>query len=319
MIKVCFVSWHYQNTKVFLDTLIKMTPGLSGVWKNIVAITDPDQADYVIVCDGANIPIKNPESRVIFMGNHPTGLASYLNWHDKPALLKLTLDKHLNNGEWWIEHTYDELMALQCPVKTKDLVCVCTGHNHLATGAVDPRMYIKRLEFLGEYCKKYSNLRVYGRPIENYFDRKDIFPYYKGVLGHRQPDGTKGEHLVGKETVLYDTRYSIEFDVGPTVNYISERVYDSLLLWCYPFYFGSTNVEKFIPKDSFQYINTSNLGDVDLVNSVVSGNCREDNLKAIEEARYLLLNKYQTFAYTYHVINNLDKFKAGMDISQIPI
>ena len=319
MIKVCFLSWHYENTRVFFDTLVKMTPNMSGCWKNIVAVLDPKQADYYIIMDGIGYPLPDMDTKAIYFGNHPTGLASYLNWADKPALLKLTLDKHLNNGEWWIGHSYDELSALTCPVKTKDLVCICTGHNHLATGARDPRMYQRRLEFLEAYCEKYTDLQIYGRPIQNFFDRPKLLPYYRGILGHMNPDGTKGEHLVGKESVMFDYRYSIEFDVGPTTNYISERVYDALLLWTYPLYFGSNNVAKFLPKECFSYIDTSNLESINLVNSVANSGRREDNLKAIEEARYLLLNKYQTFAYAHAVVNNIDKFKAGADITQISI
>ena len=118
---------------------------------------------------------------------------------------------------------------------------------------------------------------------------------------------------------MFDYRYSIEFDVGPTTNYISERVYDALLLWTYPLYFGSNNVAKFLPKECFSYIDTSNLESINLVNSVANSGRREDNLKAIEEARYLLLNKYHTFAYAHAVVNNIDKFKAGADITQISI
>lgn len=300
MIKVFFTSYHFQTPQTFLNTIIKMTPGNSGRFKNIEAVTDINSADYYIIMDGANHPLPNAEKKAIYFGQHPTGLKSFKDWKEQPALLRLSLDKFLCMGEYWISHSYDELTALQPPNKTKELLCVCTGHTHLD-------MYAQRLKFLEAYCEKYNNLDLYGRPQENYNNNQILKPFYRGVLGHKYPDGTKGEHLQGKE-ILLDYKYSIEFDVGPTKNYFSERFYDALLLWTFPIYFGSNNVHEFIPKEAFTYIDPWNLSDINKVDTLVKQDVRKDNLAAIAKARDLLLNKYQLWAYTNHVVNNIGEF-----------
>ena len=52
--RVCFLSHHFESPEVFLDSIIKMTPGCKGVWKDMVAVTNPNEADYYIIMDGWN-------------------------------------------------------------------------------------------------------------------------------------------------------------------------------------------------------------------------------------------------------------------------
>jgi hypothetical protein len=117
-------------------------------------------------------------------------------------------------------------------------------------------------------------------------------------LGSSHNDG--GDHTWGKEDVLEKYRYSVEVDVGETRNYFSERVFDSLLMWCMPLCWGSTNIEEYLPKNSFRYIDIYG-GGGDIL-EIIKTDVRERNLDAIREARNLLLNKYQIFARSYDYI-----------------
>jgi hypothetical protein len=99
-----------------------------------------------------------------------------------------------------------------------------------------------------------------------------------------------------------DYKYDLMFDVGPTHNYISERMWDAFLLWCKPIYFGSDNVHEFVPKESFEYINILDLNEAKKIPEIIN---QEPNYKAIEEARDLCLNKYQVWAYVYNVIKGI--------------
>ena len=93
------------------------------------------------------------------------------------------------------------------------------------------------------------------------------------------------------------------FDVGPTKNYLSERFYDALLMWAKPIYFGSTNVHEFMPQGSFEQINILDLNETDKVINIIKE--QPIDYKAIKEARDLLLNKYQLWAYVYNVIKGI--------------
>lgn len=321
MKKVCFLSWHFDSPQVFLDYLRKMTPGQSGKWKDIVAVTTPDEADFCIVMDGTNE--KTPPERTIYFGEHPKieeqGLSpAFRTFENKPCLARIRLDKHLNLGEWWLGYTYDELINLQPPQKPKSIACIMTYQEHNA-------MYAQRVKFMEFLVKSlgHKGIDLFGRPEQRFLSNITLQKVYKGPLGCNDPDGKAGQHTSGKE-ILKDYQYSLEFDVGPTKNYLSERFYDALLLWCIPFYFGSTNVQDFIPSAAFHQIDIYNLSkeqieriktmwDYDWLKGIQidssKGTAPSTILHSVEAARDLLLNKYQIWPAIHHVINNLDKYK----------
>lgn len=293
MIKVCFISWHFQNPEVFLQNIIKMTPGKSGIWKDMQAVIDPKKADFCAVFDGTNVSI--PMERSLFFGEHPACLRSYREWEEINALKKFPLKKYLNPGEWWLDYDYDYLSSLKNPAKTKDLICIFTAQDHTP-------IYAKRKNFVKCFCEVYPAIHLYGRPEANFKSDAILKKYYRGVLGVVNPKNVLGDHQVGKE-LLIDYKYSLEFDVGPTINYISERFYDAMLLWTMPFYFGSSNVHEYLPSESFHYIDMD--ADVQAVIEVMQGNYYEKNLEALAAARDLLLNKYQIWPYVYNAIKAL--------------
>lgn len=306
--KVCFLSWHFNTPQIFLDYLRHQTPNKSGVWKDMVAVTNPNEADFIIIFDGYNGPF--PKERALYFGQHPkvTGYSdnlspSFRTFEGYPGKAHFPLDRSFNLGEWWIDYSYDELTRLEAPNKKKQLACIMTHQTHNA-------MYNQRLVFMRNLITHWGNLAyenildMYGRPEEKFRQEALFNNYYKGSLGFNSPDGYMGNHKTGKN-LLIDYRYSLEFDVGPTKNYVSERFYDSLLLWCMPIYFGSTNVHEYFPKDSFVNINLFEDGDIYRVINTVGSNHREVNLNAIAEARDLLLNKYQTWPAVYNILKGL--------------
>ena len=299
--KVCFISHHYASPTVFLEQIRKMTPARSGKWKDMEAITDPMNADFCAVFDGSNVPV--PADRTLYFGEHPDISAPYTEWKDKKALAKFPLKEHLNPGEWWLDYDYDYLMNLKPPEKTKDLICCFTGHQmRIPPPHKFPDTYLKRRAWMNNFCQ-HAPVDIYGRPAANFKGISPMTAQYKGVLGNVNPNGQLGEHTTGKEIFL-DYKYSIEFDQGPTTNYISERFYDAMFCWTMPFYFGSTNVHEYLPERSFHYIDL-NHPDASGTLEIIESNNYEDNLDALTEARWRLLNRYQMFPYVYDKIKEL--------------
>ena len=299
-IKICFLSHHFKTPEIFLESILKMTPKRKGIWKNIVAVTNPNEADFYAIFDGYNGELHDEENKSIYFSQHPYTPYSpkHKMFENKKALLKFPLKYYLNPGEWWIEYDYDYLSTLKAPVKDKNLCCIVTYQTH-------HKMYSNRLEFLRKFVIEYS-LDLYGRPSEKFNQDTQLKQHYLGALGNNTYDAVKGEHIPGKN-ILKNYKYSIEFDVGPCINYFSERLYDSLLLWCLPFYFGSTNLHEYIPDGSFEYINTNN--SISKIIYCVNTDTRKNRLQYIAEARDLLLNKYQIWAYVHNVVNNIDKYR----------
>jgi len=303
MYKICFLSWHFVTPKLFLDSILKMTPGHSGIWGNIKAITEIKKADFCIIMDGyfKNFPIE----RSIFVSGHPPNFSSYKSFdkYKGKAAAILPLSKNLNPGEWWVDYDYDYLVKLKPPQKTKNLICIMTYKDTHST-------YRQRITFMDNYCNcsKLKTLDLYGRPETKFKMNNNFKSYYRGFLGINNPDVYTGEHIFGKN-ILINYRYSLEFDLGPTYNYITERFYDSLLLWCMPIYYGSNNVQEFFPENSFRYINIENLSEIFKIDEIVKSVFREQNIDSIRCARDLILNKYQIWPYIHNVINNINKYR----------
>ena len=298
--KVCFLSWHFDNPTVFLDTLLKMTPGCKGKWKDMEAVTDPFEADFCAIFDGYNG--KYPKDRALFFGQHPLveqHSPAFRRWENQQALGRYALDEHLNAGEWWIGHTYDELDKLKYERKSRNLCCVMTYQTHIP-------MYEQRVKFMEGFTSRFKEYDLYGRPEENFKGNKAFNSVYRGALGNNTYNAYLGEHLIGKEKVG-EYRYSLEYDVGPTKNYISERFYDAMLLWTMPIYFGSSNVQDFLPENSFQYIDLYGEPDSEALKVLdyVYNDFVEHHIKDLAEARNMLLTKYQTWPYVYNKIKEL--------------
>ena len=307
MIKIAFLSWHFATPQIFLDSIIKMTPGRSGIWKNIQATVNLKEADYYFIMDGYNEILPDAENKAIYFCEHPETPASpgHKTFSGKPALVKLFLHKYLNPGEWWISYDYDYLSALVLPpTKTKKLFVAHTYQTH-------HDMYHARAKFTAEFIRQYGGFEfdLYGRPREKFEADELLMRRYKGVLGIEKYDALKGEHIIGKDAIA-DYEYSIEYDVGPCENYFSERFYDALLLWTTPIYFGCQNIEKYIPHKNKAYymFNQHELTDTNHVYDCIQ---QPKYWAEIAEVRDLLLNKYQMWAYCHDVVNNIEKYQGS--------
>ena len=265
--KVCFIYSPETNER-FLEIIRKMTPDRSGKWKDMEATINLDEADWFVVID--DTPLNLPEERTLYICAHPY-IKGYSGYKDQSKHKhKLDLRDTFGFGEWWLNYDYDYLTNLKKPEKTKE-TCFILSNAEGDYGRTQRKLFAKHLEQQG--------INVYGR----------IKGVGKGELGIND----KNNYWFGKEEVLRQHKYSIEIDIGHTLNYFSERVFDSLLMWCKPLYWGSTNVEQYLPKDSFQYIDiyADRLPELQPINYL-----------AIKEARDLLLNKYQLWPRVYNFI-----------------
>lgn len=277
--KVCFLMSDLKPSEL-LNTYRKMTPGRSGKWKDLEGTDKLEEADWFVVIDQCNR--NTPAERTIRIGAHPPCCGGYVNFDKVNAAIKLDIKNTFGFGEWWLLYDYDFLSNLKPMVKSKDLVCIITNQ--------DQQDYQKRRkQYLLKFTSKYS-LDIYGRIKPE----GTMIKYYNFELG----ENTNTTYWFGKEKVLAESRYSLEFDAGECENYFSERFFDAMLLWCMPLYWGGTNVEKYLPAESFRYIDMSKSGD-DISNIA---DYREQHIKEMGEARDLLLNKYQIWPRVYAAI-----------------
>jgi len=198
--------------------------------------------------------------------------------------------------EWWINLDYTYLSNLQPPLKTKQLACIMSDSN-CQTYHTARRDHLSR--FIDTNADKVE-FNLHGRIIP--FTEK-MKQYYRGVCGSYDPSGAfssnGNDHMSGKEQVLSEHKYILEYDCTGE-HYMSERLFDDLLLYSLPIYFGGKGAEKYLPKGSvFQLdINGNGSDFIDLLND----DLYEISLPAIIEARDIILNKLQLWATIHKAI-----------------
>ena len=304
MVKICFFQSEIPHDRL-LDTFRKMTPGRSGTWKDVTAVTSPDAADYHVVVDETKFKV-DPK-KAIYIGGHPTSCTGYSDFEDRGGYVaKIDLAHEPGFGEWWLRADYDELSNLQPPKKTKDLTCILSN-----TRVFD--YHKRRIQFMVEFCSKYpTRVDLYGR-IQIQDGESSLHNSYKGVAGIQEGVSSYlDRYWYGKRRCIEPYRYSLEFDMGRSPemgiceNYFSERFYDSMLLWTMPIYYGGTNIEKYLPPNSFRYIDIFNPNHTpEYVIDIVNSDFREEHISDIAEARNLLLNKYQIWPRLHSIIKEI--------------
>lgn len=304
MIKICFFQSEISHERLF-ETFRKMTPQKYGKWKDIEATTNPDIADFHIVIDETKFAV-DPK-KAIYVSGHPTSCTGYSNFENRGGYVaKLDAAETFGFGEWWLEMDYDALSSLKPMQKTKDLSCILSN-----TRVFD--YHKDRIKFMTNFCAKYpTKVDLYGR-ISPQDNEKSLHYSYKGVLGvGAEIVNYEKRYWHGKIPALAPYRYTLEFDMGRSPemgiceNYFSERLFDDMLLWVMPIYYGGTNIEKYLPINSFRYFDLYNSTHTpEYVLDIISSDFREQHIADLAEARDLLLNRYQIWARIHEVIHSL--------------
>ena len=289
-IKICILQTEWPCWKT-LKTYSKMTPGGKGVWGNLVGVPTIKEADLAVVVDYTihALPKGMP---VVYMGAHPPPCPGYRCYDEKDAVAKFDLRDTYGFGEWWIDWSYDELMALKRPEKTKSLSCILSNKTMM-------KEHLRRREFVTELVAEDSTvLDLYGRIVPTQSEAI-LQSVHKGPLGEPKADmANQKNHWGGKTPALLPYKYSLEFDYFcECPHYFSERVYDALLLWTLPIYSGGKGIGNYLPKGAIYPFHSFDTPPEEIVKIINSG-YYEEHIKDIEEARHLLLNKFHLWART---------------------
>lgn len=102
---------------------------------------------------------------------------------------------------------------------------------------------------------------------------------------------------------LYPCKYSLAIENYSIDHYWTEKIADSLLSWCLPFYWGANNLEEYFSPDCFIRINIDEPDEaLEIIKEAIENNEWEKRLSAIEEARNKILNEYQFFPYVAKMV-----------------
>jgi len=265
---------------------------------NFFEITlDINEADVICIHDSINIKYKNIldlkpiHSKIILVQREP----SYINRLDR-NLLKICDCSTLYETNspcisvWWLDLSYDYLKELKYKkeVKEKHLVCV-TSLSRFTHGQK------MRMDWLAN-AQKFLEIDFYGRG-----DLKNIFKNYIGP-----PElftSTNNINKIRDKSIIGKYNKSISFENGSTKNFVN-RLHEDLLMWTLPIYWGCPNIEEIFPKNSYRYIDITkpiNKETIDYINKPVTN----EEINAIDEARNLVLDKYNWWFHIYNIIKDL--------------
>lgn len=271
MKKIIFLNNWGESPQEILNRYSNQTPNKSGVWKNIMGVSDINEADYYIVLEGFNGSL--PQDKTIFIKREPKFIRDF-----KPNYKHIIDWDETNCGiTWWINKSYDECKAMPYPEKRKKVSCVVSSkHDHRAN-------YVKSL-FKGE-----SPIDLYGRGHNPsvYGDN------YKGVLEYDGKCKLRG---------LLDYEFSIVLENSQQNNYFTEKLADTYLSWSLPLYWGCPNIIDLFPENTYHLINTNSENPIEEIKKFIN---KPVDIEALSKARNLILDEYNIWEVINKKINEI--------------
>ena len=278
-------DWHSLD-------IFRQTPGYSRMWEGIeFTESDEQECDLLVVLNASSkdlyvkIP---PKARWLFsqeppVEHHKWIISSFRHFDRIYAFW----DKHYSHNiihlqtalPWHINKSYDELLLLTKTEailnKKKTLSWITSDQKKLSGHSL-------RMSFKDFLLQENLNFDLWGRgftPIEDKFD--GLYPY----------------------------KYSIAIENYSCNDYWTEKIADCFLSWTMPIYYGAKNITKYFPEKSMILIDPNDKEkSLSIIKDAIANNLFEERINDIEEARDLILNKYQFFPFIVQLIkdSNID-------------
>lgn len=305
----------YRNSLENLKYMMKITPNNKGIWKNIKGTSDKNNFDYIVILDNIDKEIENlgenyfkklinyNYDKIIHFQRENEGIIKFekQTWYNK-KIFPYIKKKFMNNKfkytfifPSFLNKTYDELKLLNYKEKSKILSSI-TSYKINKKYSND---YINRVNFLIKYSKA-NKCDIYGKG----------WPF--NILGNNYKGELDSYHKkIGKTSKfdgLIDYHYSIALENFSNENSFSEKLTDCILCWTIPIYSGNPNITHYLPEKSYHLINLNDKDVINQVNKIIENNQSECNIKALNDARELILDKYNIWEQIYQIINDYDNF-----------
>lgn len=167
--------------------------------------------------------------------------------HDLPNVVKILIPHHLMHGEF---PTYEE----------RDIFSSLINANKAFREMLPSDLYLERINTIHWYEKHAPDkFELYGMgwnkpaPAFDFWGkaRRSIPSLRTKLFGHKPFPSYRGE-VRDKAEVLRRSKYSYCYEnTRDLSNYITEKIFDSLVCGCVPVYWGADNVLNYIPADCF--------------------------------------------------------------------
>lgn len=295
------VKFIYRGRSIWLRQFPRQKP----VWGNCRFLLDRNEREYdwLVVFDdlsaqaggkkySATEELTCPPQHTLFITREPSSVTTY----GTPFLSQFG---YILTGqeEWAIRHPgkihsqpalnwfyglgkdhlldYDHMVANPPAEKTDLLSTVCSAKAQKHT------LHHQRVQFVEQIQKHLPELARFGKGVREIDDKAealDPFRYHIAIENHICP------------------------------HWWTEKLSDAFLGLTLPFYCGAPNAADYFPEESFIPIDIQDVdGSLKIIQGAIETNQYEKRLSAIQEARRLVLEKYNTFAVLSDIIESRHK------------
>jgi hypothetical protein len=239
--------------------------------------------DWLVVLDDVPKVVPNqvetlacPKKNTILVTTEPSSIAKYgkrfarqfnyiITNQDEKALPHPNATRSQTGQLWYYGKSYDEIVAVKEPTKTKKLSTVCSDKRQGHT------LHKLRYDFTALMEEKIPKIERFGHGIR-WID-------------------TKAEAIDD-----YEFHVAIENQYAPHV--WTEKLADTYLGFAVPIYYGCPNIAEYFPEDSYILIDIYDVeGSLEKIKQIISTPGEyERRLPAIKEARRRVIEEYNLLA-----------------------
>jgi len=288
------VSASFEQGKHLFDWLKKYAKHYDdrfAYWDEFMFTTDElPECDALLIFNNPSQKIEVncfPETVTAFMmepgvyGENPWMFKRLDQYAKVYSPIKNSVNTILSHGYlgWYLLQDWDELSSLPVPEKNKNLSCIASNQKQF-------KGHRDRLNFVRLLKKEISSIDFYGKG-SNYV-----------------PDKAKG---------LLPYRFSMAIENSSSPHYFTEKINDCFLCYTVPVYFGCTSIGKYFPSASYIKIDINHPARaIEKIREILETNDWQDRLGALQEARELVLNKYQPLAGSAAILREARTSKKQM-------
>jgi hypothetical protein len=181
---------------------------------------------------------------------------------------------------WYVNNTFRELDEMEVPIKTNPLCWITSGISRTVN-------HRKRLAFIEMLRDNNIEVDLYGRGLPDLF----------GGLGS----------VDNKWNCISPYYYNLAIEnYAENDLYVSEKLWDALLGWCLPIYYGGSAADKLLPKGSFLRLPSLDEKGIAYIKEVTSSlDAWHEAKEKIAEARQIILHELNLLKWLSDYVNKL--------------
>jgi hypothetical protein len=254
------------------------------------------ECDAILVLNNPSAIINTvcpPENLIAFMMEpgvrtlHPWMYRNLQQYARVYSPVKVSANTFASHGflGWYPDYTLPQLETMPSPAKEKNISCIVSNLRQL-------KGHLRRLAFVELLKKEIPGIDFFGKGFNYLPDKMDgLLPY----------------------------RYSIAMENSSQPYYFTEKINDCFLAWTVPIYYGCENIGKFYPEKSFIKIDIEDprRALTEIKDIIANDDCTL-RLRAVQEARELVLHKYQPLAGAASILDSINA-GAKMQVELVPV